>query len=345
MFVGVLPNSLSAPQLPRERRAVWFPALPGSRAAGICLAFMLCSVLVLPVKADDAPFVVGNRYIPEAPLTYTPFAADLVGVYAEGVRFPIAAGGAANRQAEVGVELAKRITDRLDVEFDGGYTLLAPDGQPTVGGFENFEGVVKYEVYLDDASESVFSVGVERVFGGTGTARIGSANLGVTIPTLYAGKGFGDLPDQLKYLRPLAVTGTLSYALADEGRQSSTVGGVPGLSQAFNPNLYQLGVAVEYSLSYLEGNVAYLHLPPFVSHLVPVVEFCYMTPAGRSFGTPSVNTIGPGVIYSAYNVTVGVEALLPTTRQSATGMGALATLYIPLDRILPATFGRPLFGH
>ena len=33
------------------------------------------------------------------------------------------------------------------------------------------------------------------------------------MPTFWFGKGFGDLPDSLKWLRPFAVTGQVGYAI------------------------------------------------------------------------------------------------------------------------------------
>ena len=65
----------------------------------------------------------------------------------------------------------------------------------------------------------MLSLGVSREFARTGATGANGAALdnddtSSTTPTIFWGKGFGDLP--IGFLRPLAITGTLGYTIADK---------------------------------------------------------------------------------------------------------------------------------
>ena len=86
------------------------------------------------------------------------------------------------------------------------------NGSKTQAGWENLFITGKWQVYTNAAHEFVTSLGIIREIGGTGTTHTGADRYGSTTPTLYAGKGLGDLP--IGMLRPLAVTGELGYTIA-----------------------------------------------------------------------------------------------------------------------------------
>jgi len=86
-------------------------------------------------------------------------------------------------------------------------------------GFQDLVGFLKFRTYVNGPHEFILSLGVVREFGHTGTAHIGADEYGNTTPTVYFGKGFGDLPIGL--LRPLAVTGTGGFLIADKELKAS----------------------------------------------------------------------------------------------------------------------------
>lgn len=253
-----------------------------------------------------------------------------------------------SRATALGVGFEKRITADLGVDLEGAYKRLERAPQGNAYGFDNIEASLKYQLSLDDPHEFLFSLGVTREFGGSGAANVGAEAVSATTPAIYFGKGSGDLPDGLKYLRPLAITGVLGYRIADE-RSRSTVridqqGGAPMLDVDRTPDQIVAGLAVEYSLGYLQGNVAYLGLPSIIGRLTPLVEVKLATPVGTSFGTPTTATIAPGLIYSQRGIDFALEALIPATRQSGTHVGFIASLNIPFDALLPVAASKPLFG-
>jgi hypothetical protein len=296
--------------------------------------------------ARAAPYVVGDRVFPATPTTDYPFVADAA--YASVSRLRQGAPDQATRETDLGFGVEKRITADLGIDFDGAYKRLAPGADGNAYGFDNFEATLKYQLLLNDPHEFLLSIGVSREFGGTGAAGVGAEAVSATTPTIYLGKGFGDLPDTLKYLRPFAITGPLGYRIPDEARRSTTVTdpatGARSLAIDHTPNQIVAGFALEYSLRYLQGNVAYLGLPAAIGRLTPLVEVKLATPTGTSFGTPTTGIIAPGFIYSQNGIDFGVEALIPATRQSGTNVGFIASLHIPFEAFLPAVASKPLFG-
>jgi hypothetical protein len=293
-----------------------------------------------------APYVVGDRIFPATPTTAYPFVADAA--YASLSRLQHGVPEAGTRATALGVGFEKRITADLGVDLEGAYKRLEQAPQGNAYGFDDIEASLKYQLFLDDRHEFLFSLGVTREFGGSGAANVGAEAVSATTPAIYFGKGSGDLPDGLKYLRPLAITGVLGYRIADE-RSRSTVridqqGGAPMLDVDRTPDQIVAGLAVEYSLGYLQGNVAYLGLPSLIGRLTPLVEVKLATPVGTSFGTPTTAIIAPGLIYSQRGIDFALEALIPATRQSGTHVGFIASLNIPFDALFPVAASKPLFG-
>lgn len=140
-----------------------------------------------------------------------------------------------------------------------------------------------------------------REFGRTGTAHIGADQFGSTTPTVYFGKGMGDLP--IPALRPFAITGTLGYSIADKKLKATfdpdpSPSGVTGIpSRSFNnglSNRWVGGLTLQYDLFYLKSQVRNFGLPDFVNKLTPLVEIAWSSPASKHRGPdPRQPRIGP----------------------------------------------------
>ena len=72
---------------------------------------------------------------------------------------------------------------------------------------------LKYVFFKSDEHETLLSAGVSWDVGGTGSKKVGAESFDTVTPTLFFGKGFGDLPDSLDYVKPFAVTGSIGLAL------------------------------------------------------------------------------------------------------------------------------------
>ena len=253
-------------------------------------------------------------------------------------------------------EFNKRITARLGLGISYGYTVQSTRSDKTRTGWNNLGASLKYQTYVNAPHELLVSLGIIREFGRTGTAHTGADRYGSTTPTVYFGKGFGDLP--FSALRPLAVTGTAGFQIADRklkatGRASDpgpdTAAPLAGLAvQQFNngfSNRWVGGLSVQYSLPYLQSQVRDVGLGPFFGRLTPLVEVAYSSPAGSPSNLGTQVVVAPGVIYQGDGYQLGVEALIPANKASGRNVGVIAQFHIFLDDLFPNSLGKPLFNY
>ena len=178
-------------------------------------------------------------------------------------------------------------------------------------GFQNLETTFKYRVFKNPEHEFVMSVGLSVEWGGTGAASVGADPFNTYTPTIYFGKGLGDLPDTLSWIRPVAITGQVGYAIP--GRNSTTTFGIdpdsgdPTVDTEFHPRVLNWGGTIQYSMPYLKSAVVDLGLPDFINHLIPLVEANLQTPVANTLtsGTTTTGTINPGVIWVGNTFQVG----------------------------------------
>ena len=217
-------------------------------------------------------------------------------------------------------------------------------------GFQNLETTFKYRVFKDPEHEFVMSVGLSIEWGGTGAQSVGADPFHTYTPTLWFGKGLGDLPDTLSWIRPVAITGQVGYAIP--ARNFTTTFGIDPdtgnqtVDTEFHPRVLNWGGTIQYSMPYLKSAVIDLGLPEFINHLIPLVEATMQTPMANTLtsGTMTTGTINPGVIWVGSTFQVAVEALIPINRQSGTNVGVIAQLHLYLDDIDPRGIGKPIFG-
>ena len=294
------------------------------------LASLVAVLGLFSAPAMATPYQVGDRWFPSTPLTDDPFVADAVYATFQHLR---QSGSPNFGENDLTLGFEKRITDRLGVTFAGKYEILTPLGQSNIYGWDNLYAALKYQALENAPHETAVSLGVTREFGGTGTSQVGAEAIGFTTPTLYAAKGFGDLPDDLRFLRPFAITGTFGIKVPDTRINDGN----------HYADMAVTGLALQYSLKYLQGNVEYVGLPPLIGRLIPIVEFSYSAPVSRSFGNPPTGLVAPGIVYSDNGLDFGLEAVLPVNHRSGTGIGVIAKAHIPLERIATA-LAKPLFG-
>jgi hypothetical protein len=234
-------------------------------------------------------------------------------------------------------EWDKTITPMTALVYNQGYGRLQAAGTKTHSGFENAFVTGKWQAYTDIEREFVISLGVMREFGGGRTAEnIDGDAYGSTAPAVWAGKGLGDYP--IGALRPLAITGQLSYAIPDRPLNSA-------LNNDGNPPAWNAGLSIQYSIPYLESQVQDHDLPPLLGHLIPLVEAIWYSPArGPAGDFPATLTIAPGVIYFADTYQVSIEALIPANRAAGTNVGVVAHLHVFFDDMFPDNIiGKPIF--
>ena len=309
------------------------------------------AIALIPLSGSGAHEIVGNRFFPAT-----------LGIDDPGVNDELSLPTVANfrtgddpsfRQRDISAEFSKRITEAFAVSFGSTFSSFRPPGGPTgvgTSGFQNLETTFKYRVFKNPEHEFVMSVGLSVEWGGTGVQSVGADPFNTYTPTLFFGKGLGDLPDTLSWIRPVAITGQVGYAIP--GRNSTTTFGIDPDSgdltadTEFHPRVLNWGGTIQYSMPYLKSAVIDLGLPDFINRFIPLVEATLQTPVSNTFtsGTQTTGTINPGFIWVGNTFQIGVEALIPINRQSGTNVGVIAQLHFYLDDIDPRGIGKPIFG-
>ncbi|MGA8660205.1 MAG: hypothetical protein WB586_29145 [Chthoniobacterales bacterium] len=250
---------------------------------------------------------------------------------------------------DISTDISLLVLPRTALTIGDGYSIQKVADQRALTGFDNAALNVLYEFFENDKHEAITSIGLTWEIGGSGRHSLGNDSFSTFTPTFYFGKGFGDLPDNLPFLRPFAITGTLGLSIPTRaGNESIAVNPVTGqktVSVEPNADTLQWGLALEYSLIYLQQHVKDIGLKAPFDHLIPLVEFSMSTPLNRGVDTLTTGTVNPGVIWSGQYFQVGIEAIIPVNNHSGHNVGVIAQVHFYLDDLLPKIFSKPLFDR
>jgi len=297
----------------------------GRRRGAGWAAFAVAAIVVgLAAAPAGAHGLAGRRFFPATLVIEDPFVADELALPSfSTIKTP------EGRETSIGAEFAKSITPNLGVSIGAEYLILDPneEGEASTDGFGNPEVGVKYVLFKSDAHETIVSLAFDWEIGGVGKESVGASRDSTISPSILFGQGLGDLPDAVKYLRPLAITGVFGAE-------------IPFANDDANSLTY--GLAVEYSLRYLQNVVKDVGLPVFVSQLSPIVEVLFSTPIGGGDAWKTTGTVNPGLIWAGKYFEVGVEAIIPINNRTGSNVGVRALLHFFLDDLWPTVF-RPIF--
>ena len=313
-------------------------------AAGALLA-LLAGTTVSP-RTTCAHGFAGARFFPATLTTDDPFVADELSLPTLQTFHTPDSGG--TREFDVSIDLAKTITPYLDIEAGIDEVNLFPHAGHNKTGLSNLELGSKFQFYVNAPHEIILSLGIDTTIGGTGSRQVGRDPFTTVSPGLFFGKGFGDLPDSVSLLRPLALTGNLSVDIPTSAKTRSFGGvdpttGIRDVDVDRNAVALETNFALEYSLIYLQDNVKNMGLRAPFNRMIPLVEAVVTTPLDRGQDGLTTCSINPGVIWSGSVCQLGVEALIPTNARSGSHVGVLVQFHLYLDDLLPSIF-HPIFG-
>ncbi len=312
--------------------------------AAIALAISACTLpfIALPVPAFAHGFA-GKRFFPATPTTDDPFVADELSLPVIARRKTAASGDEPpTLVTSTSADFTKRLTPNFGLGFGANYLSLRPEGGEPQKGFDNFSASVKYQFYKSDEQEAIMSVGADWDIGGSGAKRVGAESFSTVTPSLFFGKGFGALPDEVKYLRPFALTGVAGIAIPSRS-STTTVNEDGDVTIERHPNVLKLGFALEYSLPYLQSFVKDVGLREPFNRMIPVVEVALQKPLDRG-GGPTTGTLNPGILWAGRYVQLGLEAIIPVNSATGGRTGVLLQLHFFLDDLFPRSIGKPVFG-
>ncbi len=273
--------------------------------------------------------MAGQRFFPATIALEDPFAADEMNLL-----------GYSNRRQRDGsltqafeMDIQKRLSRDIGLSLAAEYDQISQDPDP-VYGLKNLETTLKGVMFESPSNEVILSAGLSLELGGTGTKGVRGADTTSTVtPTFYFGKGFGDLPEFLKYARPFAITGMAGI-------------GTP-LVNSVDPvevhSTLTYGMTVMYSTIYLQSFVKDIGIPKPFSRVIPIVEFSFATNLnGPTQGKTTTAYANPGFLWVGRYVEFGLEAMIPMNSDTESLSGIVAIFHLFLDDIFPETFTRTL---
>ncbi|MBZ5707488.1 MAG: hypothetical protein LAN63_19260 [Acidobacteriia bacterium] len=289
------------------------------------LSFALISGLIAPASCWAHGFA-GQRFFPATLTIDDPFVADEGNILFGHSRTPNDTGGNVTTNSTE-IEFAKRITPdfglSLGTEYDN---LQFSNGDPSQRGYNNLNIGAKYLTFVDASHETLMSVGLNASLGSTGSSAI-SDSFSTISPAFFFGKGFGDLPSSLEYLRPLAITGAISPNFT---------------TQHSAPDSLNWGFTFQYSLQYLQSFVKDVGIGHPFNHMIPVVETPMNTCLNQGCANQTTGTINPGVIWFSRWGQLALEGTIPVNQRTGSHVGLLFQVHFYFDDIFPNTLGKPL---
>jgi hypothetical protein len=285
--------------------------------------------LLSAVGSAQAHGVIGKRFIPSTLALEDPFPSDEVDLLSVN-RAPKDQEG---RETSLGFEFGKRLTPDFAISVGWEYIFFNPReaGARSTSGAGNPEFGVKYSILKSAEHEGIVSIGLEVEAGGAGSRRVAERVTTIS-PTLLFGKGLGDLPDSLTFLKPFSVTGSLAVANPANRFTGS------GEDKERNPTTIDYGVAIMYSVPYLQSFVKDVGLTAPFDRMFPIVEFNMSTNVSKPQNGRTTAFANPGVMWAGKYVQLGMEAQVPMNNASGKNVGIRGLIHVFVDDIWPNVF-------
>lgn len=305
--------------------------------------FSLALILAQAANPADsfAHGVAGQRFFPTTFAVDDPFISDEFSVLYHSTKANDETGEP--KTSELDVAYSKRILPNFGIEVAESYQRQQPQGEGTVSGYGNLEANAKYQFYTSAEHETILSFGVSDEIGNTGSRKVGSESFSVISPAFFFGKGFGDLPDSMRFLKPFAITGVIGPSFPSQ-KQTVTVNEDTGdIDVERHPTTLTWAFTIQYSLMYLQGAVKDVGLGVPFNRMVAVVEFPMETCLNTDCKNQTTGTVNPGIAWIGKYTELGIAAEIPMNPRSGAGTGVFALFHLFIDDLFPKSIGRPIF--
>jgi hypothetical protein len=269
-----------------------------------CGAILLCAHAV---RADPPPrFLVGN----------------FIGYDAVPENYVSVSGSVDRAQDSESLYIEKTISRDSSFSLFAGYQRLEQEGE-TATGFSNLSLAYKHVLIAIPRHEFTLSIAPEGEIP-VGSRKVGSESHARAGFDLIFAKGFGDLADSLAILRPAAIEGDLSW----EGKVTGA-----------RDDLIAANGEIEYSLGYLDENVAGFSVTHALRNFTPHLDFDYAQymSAHRNSTAPDFE-LTPAVAWLSETIEINLGVQVAMNRASS-GSGAVAFVWlvgVSIDQIVPA---------
>ncbi|TAL65482.1 MAG: hypothetical protein EPN88_09560 [Bacteroidetes bacterium] len=309
-------------------------------AAWLRLAFVfaLAVILLMPVSSWAHGFA-GKRFFPTTFIVDDPFISDEFSILINHIKQP---GDEPNKATEINIDYSKRIIPNFGLEFHEAYLHLGSNGDGSANGWENLGLGAKWQFLTNAEHEMILSIGTDIDIGGTGDHRVSESFSHIT-PAIFFGKGLGDLPESVNFLRPFAVTGALGTSFPTRSKNVTVNPDTGDTNIERNPTTLSWGFTIQYSLMYLQSFVKDIGLGVPFNRMVLVAEFPMETCMSADCKGQTTGTVNPGVVWFGKYVELGLAAQIPINSKSGKSVGILGLIHLFIDDLFPKSIGRPIF--
>lgn len=303
--------------------------------------FAALALLAASCQAADAHGIAGNRFFAGTLTFDDPAVADEAILPAISyLNHP--ADGANVVDNRINWSFARLLTPTVAVSIDSGW-IHRSWADIHRNGFDTTNLGIKTEVYRNNEHEMLISAGLTWGIGRSGAQGVGASGPDTIQPGIFFGKGFGDLPDGLSWLRPFGIAGSVVAEFPTAGTGQSfafnSVSGRFGPMMVPKVETLRWGFAIEYSTYYLTSR--FTGGPPKeepLKQFVPLVEFSFDSPRGQK----TAATMNPGLAYVEVTWQLAAEAIIPLNSEGGHGIGFRAQALFFLDDLMPSLFRKPL---
>ncbi len=303
-----------------------------------CLIQPLCvlSLIVLLPVSSWAHGFAGQRFFPTTFQVDDPFISDEFSILFNRMKGPDA------KTTEIDIDYSKRIVPNFGLEFHEAYLHQRASDGSSANGWDNLGVGAKWQFLTNEPHELIMSIGTDIDIGGTGARQVADSFSTIS-PGLFFGKGFGDLPESVNFLRPFAITGVISPGFPTRSKNVSLDPATGETIAERNPTTLTWAFSVQYSLMYLQSFVKDIGLGDPFKRMILVTEFPMQTCMSADCKGKITGTVNPGIVWCGKYMEFGVAAQIPVNPRSGSSVGILGLFHLYLDDLFPKSIGRPLF--
>lgn len=303
----------------------------------ISRALVLAILFVLPCPALSwAHGFAGQRFFPTTFQVDDPFISDEFSILFSHIKTPEA------KTTEIDIDYSKRILPNFGLEFHEAYLHLGADGDGSANGWDNLGIGAKWQFLTNAPHELIMSIGTDIDIGGTGAHQI-AESFSTISPAFFFGKGLGDLPEEVKFLKPVAVTGVIGPSFPTRSKNIKFNHDNGGTDIERNPTTLTWAFSLQYSLMYLQSFVKDIGLGHPFKRMILVAEFPMETCMSAGCKGQITGNINPGVVWAGKFMELGVAAQIPINSRSGSTVGVLALIHLFVDDLFPRSIGQPVF--
>ena len=251
------------------------------------------------------------------------FVGNFIGNDATVENYLSVSGGVDRAQNFESLYLEKTISPTSSLSLFVGYQRLEQEGEDeALSGFSNLGLAYKQVLLAIRPNEFVLTISPSLELP-VGDSKVSETHPRAGGDVLFQ-KGFGDLPDSLGMLQPFGIEG-------DAGWESKVTGA--------RDDLLNADLELEYSLGYLDANVASNSVPMLMRNLTPNLDFDYAQylSAHNNSSAPDFE-LTPAIAWmnDTFEVNLGAQIALNRASQGTGAVAFVWLLGVSYDQLVPA---------